>query len=120
MGKYVRASFSGCRVLAFVVGAFLTPMAEAGSAAAGTLGTIHFFSDGTVLVSTSGTRTTPPACATQLGRFAVNSATAGGKSQLAGLLAAYSTGKDVVILGTGDCGIYGDTESIDYFYTIDP
>jgi precorrin-3B methylase len=30
-----------------------------------------------------------------------------------------TAGKRVAIFGTGDCGVYGDTESISYFHTVD-
>ena len=94
---------------------------SASSANNGVLSLMHFMSNGVVLVYTSGTRSTDlPACASsEPTRFAVDGTTAGGKVQVAGLLAAYATGKTVAIFGTGDCGVYGDTESISYFHTVD-
>ena len=49
----------------------------------------------------------------------MNSTTAGGKAQLAGLRTAYASGRPVVIHGTEDCGVYPDSETINYFYTYD-
>ena len=71
--------------------------ALAGSAGVGTLHTVHVFSNGTVLVYTSGSRDGVPACtASQSARFALNGSTAGGKTLAAGIhcLFAGKTGDD--------------------------
>ena len=92
----------------------------AGSAASGALSKIHFMSSGSVIVYTSGVRSGIPSCAsTQPRRFAISATTDGGKVQLAGLLSAYTSGKNIVITGTGNCSAYGDTETISYFYMAD-
>ncbi len=106
----------------FVAVTLLLPVyrpADAGTAAASLLHTINFLPNGVVIVYSDGSRSGAPACATQIARFAIDSTTPGGKSQLAGLLAAYAIGKPVVILGTGACEVYGDSETINYFYTAD-
>lgn len=91
----------------------------AGSASSGTLSTVHFMSNGVVIASTSGTRSDVPPCAVnQSSRFSIDGTSAGGKVQVSGLLAAYASGKQVNIIGTGNCSVYGDTETISYFYTI--
>ena len=103
-------------LLAFV----LSAIAYAGSAGSGVLSTVHFMSNGVVLLYTSGTRADVPQCAANFpSRFAVDATSAGGKVQLSGLLAAYATGKRVTIIGTGNCSAYGDSETISYFYTND-
>jgi hypothetical protein len=83
------------------------------------LHTVHFLTNGIVMVYSDGNRSGIPTCATQTGRFAIDSTTPGEKAQLAGLLAAYAIGKPVVILGTGGCEVYGDSETINFFYTSD-
>jgi hypothetical protein len=94
--------------------------ASASTAWQGTLAAPHFMNDGVVLVYTSGSRTDIPSCgAGQPGRFAFDSTTAAGKSQLAGILAAFSMGRQVIIVGTGNCSVYGDSEAISYFYIYD-
>lgn len=47
-------------------------------------------------------------------RWAIDTNTAAGKAQLAGLLTAHSTGKKVSVIGTNNCDIWGDTESVSY------
>lgn len=82
----------------------------------GQLQDMHFMQNGTVLVTSTGSRTTAPACATVAGRFALNTTTESGRSQLAGLIAAEAADRTVVIVGTGACDVYGDSETIAYFY----
>jgi hypothetical protein len=98
----------------------LVGSANASVAGQGALANPHFMADGVILVYTNGNRTgSIPACGQgQPQRFALNSTTAAGKSQLAGLLAAHAAGKEVIIVGTGDCSVYSDSETINYFYMI--
>ena len=92
----------------------------AGSADPGNLSNVHFMSDGVVLAYINGNRSDVPSCAVnQPLRFALSTASSGGKVQLAGLLTAYSSGKKIRIIGTGNCSAYGDTETIEYFYLIE-
>jgi len=92
----------------------------AGSATSGILKLVHFMSDGIVIAYTSGTRSDIPTCAiNQPSRFAIDATTSGGKVLLSGLLSAYASGKNVAIFGTGNCLAYGDSETINYFYTVD-
>ncbi len=94
--------------------------AFAGNAGAGYLKTIHFFRTGVVLFYTTGERSDIPDCSiNQPQRFALDASTPGGRVQLTGLLSAYNSGKRVVIIGLGNCSIYSDTETINYFYTVD-
>lgn len=89
----------------------------AGTAAAGSLVMPHVLENGTVIVYTSGSRTNTPSCAlTYPDRFAFDSTTAAGKSQWAGILAAFLAGKTVFIGGTGNCAVSGGSETLSYFY----
>jgi hypothetical protein len=94
--------------------------ASAGTAAEGTLAAPHFMSSGVIIVYTSGSRTGVPACATpQPQRFAFDATTAAGKSQLAGMLTAFTAGKSVIMAGTGTCSVIGDSETLSHFYISD-
>ncbi|WP_454828401.1 hypothetical protein [Pseudoxanthomonas wuyuanensis] len=74
-----------------------------------------FMSGGVVLFHTSAARADVPACAAgQAMRWAIDTNTASGKSQLAGLLTAHTTGKKVQVIGTDTCSIWADTESVSY------
>ena len=111
-----RATRTLLRCVAVSLAAAAALAVHAGTADLGTVSEVHIFSNGQVIFYTSGTRSNAPGCATQLSRFAFDSSTVGGKSQLSGLLVAYSTGKPIVIYGTGACDIYGDTETLSYYY----
>lgn len=115
-GMYSR--FKGLFLAAIAIG-MIPATSNAGEAGASPFKTVMFFSNGIVLVHTDGARTNVPGCATQTSRFAIDSTSAAGKSQLAGILAAYAIGKPVVIYGTNSCALVGDTETISYFSTID-
>lgn len=103
---------------ACAMGMFWFSAAHASTAWEGSVHDVHFMQNGVVLVYTTGSRTTPPSCSTVAGRFAFDSTTAGGKSQLAGILTADAGGRQVIIVGTGDCGVYGDSETISHFYIV--
>jgi len=101
-------------VLLFIL--VVSANAHAGSAGPGTLSNVHFMGTGIVITYTSGSRTNVPACATgQPSRFAIDATTATGKVHLSGILAAHAAGKTVRIFGTGNCSVFGDTESVSYF-----
>ena len=114
------SAFAWATTLALlVVPLFLVATAKAYTIAwQGTLSDPHFMGNGAVLVYTSGSRTgTIPACGvTQPQRFALDSTTPAGKAQLAGILTAFAAGKPVVIVGTGTCSVFFDSETIEYFH----
>ncbi|SRR6266568_6384819 len=115
MKKLFRVPFT--MLLARVL--LLVPIvAHAGERTSGTISLPHFISNGVVIFYTSGTRTNVPACATLANRFAINGATAAGRIQVAGLLSAYTQGKQVAVIGTGSCPDWGETESVSYFYVV--
>ena len=93
---------------------------SASIADAGLLDTVIVWPGGQVMVSTSGTRASVPSCGSSHPRqFAFDSTTAAGRAQLSVLLTAYASGKSVRIIGTALCDVVGDTETINYFYTVD-
>jgi hypothetical protein len=93
--------------------------ANAGDALAGTLTQPTFMPDGVVLVHSSGARTGAPSCVSDIHRFALDATTPQGKVQLAGLLAAYSAGRQVRIVGTGSSTNCTYGEWISYFYIVE-
>jgi hypothetical protein len=103
---------------AFTFALAATTVAHSSVAWHGQLQDMHFMKNGTVLVTSTGSRTTAPACAAVAGRFALDSSTEIGRTQLAGLIAAEAADRTVVIVGTGACDVYGDSETIEYFYIV--
>src|SRR5688572_3923083 len=61
-----------------------------------------------------GVKTGNPACSTISGgtRWVINNAWPAAKSQLAILLAALTSGRQVQITGSNDCAVWGDTETV--------
>ena len=107
-------------VFAAILTFFSTVTLGGSVASPGTLSMIIVWSGGQFIVTTSGARTSIPTCAAnQPARFALDSTTAAGKTQAAVLITAYSTGKQVTIVGTGACDVVADTETVGYFYTDD-
>jgi hypothetical protein len=75
--------------------------------------------NGILTFSTTGTRTTPrPQCAT-LDRWVVSTSTSSGQFMASALLTAFSMKKKVRIFGTGSCAVWGDTETVYYFFIED-
>lgn len=107
----------GCREV-FAIGAMLallSGISEAQTVGQGTglLSRPITLNIGVLLVSTTTAATGQPACVTTAGgRFAVDGTTEAGKVMVASILAAYAQGKQVTIVGTGDCGVYGNSETI--------
>jgi hypothetical protein len=98
-------------------GMIIGSTASASVAWHGTLSTPHFMANGVVLIYSSGSRANVPSCgASQPARFAFDSTTPAGKSQLAGILTAFASGKQVVVVGNDTCSAYPDSETVNYFY----
>jgi hypothetical protein len=112
--------------LVIVASACLAFMASAQSAAASqtTAGNINSVmagaesSGGQFFFNTTGTRTAAPSCAIQP-RWVVDTSTLPGQAVVAALLSAYAMNKQIVVMGTGSCTVWGDTETVSYFYMID-
>jgi hypothetical protein len=86
----------------------------------GFVSTVVAWTGGQIIVTTSGARTSVPACgSSHPQQFAFISTTPGGKAQLAVLLTAYASGKQVRIVGSDVCDAAPNYETIDYFYTVD-
>ena len=103
-----------------VSGMMIGSTAWASVAWQGTLSAPHFMANGIVLIYTSGSRANVPACGGgQPARFAFDSTTPAGKSQLAGILTAFASGKQVVVVGNDTCSAYADSETVNYFYIAD-
>ena len=76
--------------------------------------------DGTVAFNQSGVRSNVPACGQNLPlRWVINPNTTFGQVELSVLLSAYALHKQVGIVGTGDCGVHGDTETVRYIDVLD-
>jgi hypothetical protein len=65
-----------------------------------------------------GSRSAVPACATSSGRFVIDTS-AGGRLQAAALLTAKAMNKKLIVVGTGTCSYWPDTESVSYFVVED-
>jgi hypothetical protein len=68
-----------------------------------------------LLFNQSGTRYSAPACATLSGRWVINVGTPQGQAMAAALLTSYMAHKRITVVGTGDCGVWSDTETVAYF-----
>ena len=87
--------------------------AEAGSATAGQISGILSHRQGRLFFRHNGVRSGTPACST-INRWVIDTTTAAGQSMAATILSAYALGKSVQIEGTNECGLWGDTESVNY------
>lgn len=78
--------------------------------------------NGALLFTHSGTRihlATDQQCVTsQPTGWAIDGSTDLGKTQISGMLTAYSLGKEITIHGIGDCldTVHPTRETVDYFY----
>ncbi|WP_375396473.1 hypothetical protein [uncultured Sphingomonas sp.] len=94
--------------------------AQASSAGAGAIhNVLPIQNNGPVLFNQDGTRSTPPACSTIPGRWAIDASTPGGQAKLAVLLTAYAQGRQITVYGTGICDVWVDTETVLYIQTIE-
>lgn len=103
------------KLLIALVVSFVPPAAASVSPPQTEVRTLLFMPTGAVLFHTSTARDDVPTCAAgQPTRWAIDTNTAAGKAQLAGLLTAHTTGKKVQVIGAATCSIWGDTESVSY------
>ena len=102
---------------ALLATAFMAAPAIASSSNIGNITDVWGTNNGAVLFNVTGTRTTPPACGTNNPqRFAIDASTTAGQAAVAVLLSAQARGKAVMVNGTGNCTIWGDTETVAYFW----
>ena len=94
--------------------------AYASSAAPGYISQIFSMRNGVLMFSSSGTRSAAPGCqgAAVPRRWAINASTPSGQAQAAALLTAYSLRKQIQIEGANSCDDWGDTETVNYFFTV--
>jgi hypothetical protein len=112
------------RILSRALGAVLcagvlaaASSAHASDSAAGYISEIIPFGDaGVILFNHDGVRSASPACGAGLAtRWAFSAAGAGGQARLSALLSAYALRKKIYIVGAGTCGLWADTETLNYF-----
>jgi hypothetical protein len=89
------------------------PPAHAGTSAAGQVSNILSNRVGRLFFEVSGSRAGQPSCAIHT-RWVIDTTSPAGQSVAATLLSAYGLGRNVMVAGTGECGLWGDTESVDY------
>ena len=100
--------------------AFLAPFCEAGTGDPGTINSIYYMANGTVLFRSTGAHSNRPSCASAYdGWWSIETNSSAGKARLAGLLTAYSAGTKIQIVGQGTCAYWGDREAVDYFFTVE-
>jgi hypothetical protein len=93
----------------------LSGRASASDSGIGSITQVISNNSGRVFVTQNGSRSTRPACAVDP-RWVINGSTETGKAMLASMLTAYATNRQILILGTGACADWGDSESIAAFY----
>ena len=101
------------RLLTFILMALTSQSALAGSAAPGKVVNPIVNRAGIFFFSQTGVRSAIPTCEVY-NRWAVDVNTPRGQSMMSLILTAYSQGKNVSIAGTGECGVAGDTEGIEF------
>ena len=68
----------------------------------------------------AGVHNNKPACVTtDLGTWAVDAGTDGGKAIQAIVLTAYAQGKTLKVIGTGNCTVKTDREDISYVHVVE-
>jgi len=92
---------------------------QAGNEQAGDIKRIEFTSAGILLVSHNGLRSNYPSCVgtSFVNRWALDATTEAGKVQASALLMVYMAGKKIVIRGSNNCNVWGDSETIRDFWT---
>lgn len=97
---------------AMILNASLIVQVNAGGTSGGAVLSIYTTAYGQVFVSTAAVAT-QPACSIYGWAIDLNgSAATGGKAMLATLMWAQATGKQVTIVGKGNCDVWGDRETV--------
>jgi hypothetical protein len=101
---------------ALIGAAMLAPSVAAASSTTGRYVTGIYVNDiGAAFIDVSGTRTTPPACSTSA--FAVGVIAATGQAMLAQFLSAMHSTAHVNLVGSTNCSVWPDRETIIQTYT---
>ena len=69
---------------------------------------------GAFFFTTTGTRSSPPSCATDSGRWVIDGSTVGGQQTIALVMSMQAQGRQIAVYGTGTCTVWGDTESVQH------
>ena len=102
---------------ALIATALLSAPAIASSSGIGNITDVWGTSNGAVLFNMTGTRTAVPTCgANNPQRFAIDASTVAGQAAVAVLLSAQARGKAIEVSGMGTCTIWGDTETVSFFW----
>jgi hypothetical protein len=116
-GKLARRGVLASAISAAI--AFCTSVpASASTTAPGNIVGVLPHAAGVLLFNHTGTRTGRPACST-VDRWAVSTTTPAGQAMASALLTAWSLHKQITVIGSGACDIWGDTESVSYFVISD-
>lgn len=99
------------RLMLLAMSAVAAP-AMAGTADYGSI-SILFAVPNAIVFWQNGGRNAAPSCAT--GGYAVEANTVAGQSAVAMLMAAYAMRKRIWIQGTGNCSVWSDRETVDWF-----
>lgn len=108
-------------ILAALTAAFVLPSAAYADAGSSYITEfITAIDSHSVLFNQSGSRSNTPACGQEIAlRWAIDTSTPFGQSQLAVLLSAYALHKPIALTGTITCSVHGDTETVRYINIID-
>lgn len=93
--------------------------AKASDASAGLVSEIAINSHSIVSFRHSGVRGAPPACNAAGDMWVFSVADMNGQAKLSVILSAYALHKRIRILGRGNCGEWGDTESVDVLFMVE-
>ncbi len=92
----------------------------AASEGQGRIWRVYVMNNGIAMFHLDGpVRTGLPSCAANLPtRWAFDAKTPEGQAKLSLVLTAHASGKEVRVIGQNSCPDWGDTESVDFFYTV--
>ena len=99
-----------------IVATLMSTAAVAGSADVGSVAAILPMTTSSSLFffNQSGTRYSPPGCASLSVRWVIPTNSPAGQSAAALVMLAYSMRKRVWVSGTGACSLWGDTETVNW------
>lgn len=103
------------RILVGIAALLLTTTAFAGTDYNATIILLLPHAQNVFFVYVSPNISNVPACgAGAANRFVVDATTPGGQGIIASMLLAYGQGRKIDFIGTGNCPVWGDTESVSY------
>jgi hypothetical protein len=93
----------------------LSAPAQASNTSAGTISGVIVV-NGKVFFNLSGTRSTPPACATETTRWVFDATSPAGQALMAAVLTFEARSKQISVIGTNTCPDWFDTETAQYIF----